>query len=57
MFESNLPTDAVGSFATVCDAYQLITRGCSWSERRALFAETAAEVYRLDLAHQSEDRT
>ncbi len=49
MFESNAPSDCVGPFATVCNAYQRITAGCSEDERRAIFAGTAARVYRLDL--------
>ncbi|MEJ2866336.1 amidohydrolase family protein [Actinomycetospora sp. OC33-EN08] len=49
MFGSNLPTDAVGSFDSICRAHQLITRGCSPAERRALFSGTAAAVYGLDL--------
>lgn len=50
MFESNAPSDCVGPFATVCNAYQRITAGCSEDERRAIFAGTAARVYRLDPA-------
>ncbi|MDL5159067.1 amidohydrolase family protein [Actinomycetospora termitidis] len=49
LFGSNLPTDAVGSFTTICTAYQRITAGCSDPERRALFSGTAAAVYGLDL--------
>ncbi|MEQ3550100.1 amidohydrolase family protein [Pseudonocardia nematodicida] len=49
MFESNVPTDAVGSFTTVCNAYLRITGGCSRSERHAVFAGTAARVYALDI--------
>nr|WP_246325801.1 amidohydrolase family protein [Actinomycetospora corticicola] len=49
MFGSNLPTDRVGPFPTILGAFQVITRHCSDAERRALFAGTAATVYRLDL--------
>jgi predicted TIM-barrel fold metal-dependent hydrolase len=47
MFESNLPTDAVGDFAAVCNAFKRITRGCSADEKRAIFAGTADRVYRM----------
>ena len=49
MFESNMPTDGSGSFLTVCNAYKLMTAKLSEPERRAIFAETAIRVYRLDL--------
>ncbi|WP_437423278.1 amidohydrolase family protein [Williamsia muralis] len=47
MFESNLPTDGSGPFAHVCNAYQRLTAQCSESDRRAIFAGTAARVYGL----------
>ncbi|MER5674225.1 amidohydrolase family protein [Pseudonocardia alni] len=47
MFESNIPTDAVGSFTRVCNAYLRITGGCSSDEHRALFSGTATRVYAL----------
>jgi L-fuconolactonase len=50
MFESNLPTDGSGLFTSVCNAYKRITAGCSSAERRQIFAGTAADAYRLDLA-------
>lgn len=49
MFESNIPTDHAGSFRTVCNAYKMITQGCSLHEKRAIFAGTANRVYRLGL--------
>lgn len=49
MWESNLPTDGSGTFATVCNAYKLMTAGCSADERRAIFAGTAARIYTLDI--------
>lgn len=49
MFESNTPTDQAGSFRTVCNAYKIITQGCSLDEKRAIFAGTANRVYRLGL--------
>jgi predicted TIM-barrel fold metal-dependent hydrolase len=50
MFESNLPTDETGAFATVCNAFKRMTQRCSESEKRAIFAGTAARVYRLDVS-------
>jgi L-fuconolactonase len=49
MFESNLPTDGSGAFNTVCNAYKHILADCSESERRSIFARTAAAAYRLDV--------
>lgn len=48
MFESNLPTDGSGPFGHVCNAYKLLTAGCSQTEREAIFAGTAARAYTLD---------
>lgn len=50
MFESNVPTDGSGPFTSICNAYKRITAGCSSAERQKIFAGTAADVYRLDLA-------
>lgn len=50
MFESNLPTDETGAFATVCNAFKRMTQKCSESEKLAIFAGTAARVYRLDVS-------
>lgn len=47
MFESNLPTDGSGSFRSVCNAYKRMTSSLSATEREAIFAGTAARVYRL----------
>ena len=49
MWESNLPTDASGHFATVCNAFKRLVGRCSRSERQAVFAGTAVRVYRLAL--------
>ncbi|MEW1721270.1 amidohydrolase family protein [Streptomyces sp. NPDC093109] len=49
MFESNLPMDSSGPFVNVCNAFKLMTKGCSEPERRAFFAGTAASFYRLDV--------
>jgi predicted TIM-barrel fold metal-dependent hydrolase len=47
MFESNVPADKAGPFNNVCNAYKRIFSGCSASEKRLFFAETAVRVYRL----------
>ncbi|MDZ7914886.1 MAG: amidohydrolase family protein [Rhodococcus sp. (in: high G+C Gram-positive bacteria)] len=50
MFESNAPTDRTGAFSTICNAYKTICSGCSDSELTAIFAGTAKQFYRLDVA-------
>jgi L-fuconolactonase len=47
MFESNLPTDASGSFTTVCNAFKRITGSMTLEDRSMIFAATAARIYRL----------
>jgi predicted TIM-barrel fold metal-dependent hydrolase len=50
MFASNFPVDRLyGSFGTHFDAYDAITAEFTDDERRRLFGETAANVYRLNL--------
>jgi predicted TIM-barrel fold metal-dependent hydrolase len=49
MWESNLPTDASGHFATVCNAFKRLVVRCSPSEKQAVFAGTAARIYRLNI--------
>jgi predicted TIM-barrel fold metal-dependent hydrolase len=49
MWESNLPTDASGHFATVCNAFKRLVGRCSPSEKQAVFAGTAARIYRLNI--------
>ena len=49
MFESNLPTDKSGSFASVLNAFKRITEKCSETEKDAVFSGTASRVYRLNL--------
>jgi predicted TIM-barrel fold metal-dependent hydrolase len=50
MFESNFPVDAgVGSYATIWNAFKRIAAGCSADEKAALFAGTAARLYRIEL--------
>ena len=48
MFESNFPVDK-GSYgyAVGWNAFKRMTQGCSASERRSLFSETATRIYRL----------
>jgi L-fuconolactonase len=53
MWESNVPTDASGHFATVCNAFKRIVSRCSLDERQAVFAGTAARIYRLCLPTRS----
>jgi L-fuconolactonase len=51
MFESNYPVDSgAGSYGTIVNAYQRLTAACSTTERRAIFSETAIDVYRLAIA-------
>lgn len=48
LFESNFPVDkAMYSYRTLWNAFKRLTAGASESERAALFAGTAAAVYRL----------
>ncbi|HKX79351.1 MAG TPA: amidohydrolase family protein [Novosphingobium sp.] len=54
MFVSNFPGDgATASYATLWNAFKRIASGASAAERDALFAGTAAQVYRLDLPERS----
>lgn len=48
MFESNFPVDKVScSYAVLWNAFKRIASGFSEAEKRAMFHDTAAEVYRL----------
>src|SRR5262249_43993999 len=48
MFESNFPVEKrVNSYVTVWNTFKRVTQGYSVPERRALFHDTAARVYRL----------
>jgi predicted TIM-barrel fold metal-dependent hydrolase len=50
MFESNFPVDsAVGSYATIWNAFKRITAHASVDEKTALFSGTAIRFYRLDI--------
>jgi len=50
MFESNFPVEKrANSYVTVWNAFKRITQSYSAAERRALFHDTAARVYRLAL--------
>lgn len=51
MMESNFPPDGRScGFVPLWNALKRITRGCSKDEKSALFRNTAARVYRIDLA-------
>ena len=48
MFESNFPVDRVSySYAAIWNAFKIVSQGYSETERKALFHDTAARVYRL----------
>ena len=48
MFESNFPPDKQsGGYTELWNAFKRITRGASAAEKRALYAGTAARVYRI----------
>lgn len=50
MFESNFPVDQLScSYVVLWNAFKRLASGCSASEKAALFSETAARVYRIDL--------
>ena len=50
MFESNFPVDkAMYSYRTLWNAFKRLTAGASKDERAALFAGTAARIYRIAL--------
>ena len=49
MFESNFPVDRLSmSYATLWEAFDLLSTTCSPAERSALFHDTAVTTYRLD---------
>ena len=50
MFESNFPVDKVSySYNVVYNAFKRLSTGYSAAERAAMFHDTAARVYRIDL--------
>ena len=50
LFESNFPVDrATCGYRTLWNAFKRLAQGASASEKAALFAATAARVYRLDV--------
>ncbi|HEY5049080.1 MAG TPA: amidohydrolase family protein [Rhizomicrobium sp.] len=50
MFESNFPVDSGScSYAVLWNALKRLAQGCSRDEKAALFAGTAARIYRLDV--------
>lgn len=49
MFESNFPVDRWGAdYTTLWNAFKRLTHGASAEDRHALFAGTAARVYRIE---------
>jgi len=53
MFESNFPVDKMSySYTVLWNAFKRITRGFSLEDRRLLFYNTAARVYRLANSHK-----
>jgi predicted TIM-barrel fold metal-dependent hydrolase len=49
MFESNFPVDKLScSFTNLWNSFKLMTKDMSADERRSLFHDTAAKVYRLE---------
>ncbi|MFC1977341.1 amidohydrolase family protein [Chloroflexota bacterium] len=52
MFESNFPVDKMSySYTVIWNAFKRISKGLSPEERRGLFHDTAARVYRLATNH------
>jgi len=50
MFESNFPPDKVSfSYNVMYNAFKRLSRAYSPSERAAMFHDTAAKVYRIDV--------
>jgi predicted TIM-barrel fold metal-dependent hydrolase len=50
MFESNFPVDKVSySYIVVYNAFKRLSKDYSASERAAMFHDTAARVYRIDV--------
>ena len=50
MFESNFPVDKVSySYEVLYNAFKRLSQSCSHSERAAMFHDTAARVYSIDV--------
>jgi L-fuconolactonase len=50
MFESNFPVDKVSySYNVLYNAFKRLSNGYSATERAAMFHDTAARVYRIDV--------
>src|SRR5712691_93682 len=50
MFESNFPVDKVSySYNVLYNAFKRLSQGYSAAERAAMFHDTAARVYRIDV--------
>lgn len=53
MFESNFPVDKASySYIAIWNAFKRLTQSHSPAERRALFHDTAARVYRLAISSE-----
>ena len=51
IFESNFPVDfATASYPVIWNAFKRIVGGASADEKSALFSNTAARLYRIDLS-------
>src|SRR3990172_9304937 len=54
MFESNFPVDKVSySYNVMYNAFKRLSKGYSAAERAAMFHDTAARVYRIDVSPPS----
>jgi predicted TIM-barrel fold metal-dependent hydrolase len=50
MFESNFPVDKVSySYNVMYNAFKRLSKGYSAAERAAMFHDTAARAYRIDV--------
>jgi L-fuconolactonase len=50
MFESNFPVDKVSfSYGVMYNAFKRLSKGYSATERAAMFHDTAARVYRVEV--------
>lgn len=57
MMESNFPADGHScGYVPLWNALKTITAGCSPAEKRALFWDTAARVYAIDMPHPDDAR-
>ena len=58
MFGSNFPPDARScGYVAMLNAYKRLTAGLSLPERAAIFHDTAARIYRLDMDFPKDRQT